>query len=168
MEFEYIHNGETITFDCEVSKSEVTTRLNNKVLSLRHRQAGSNAISLLNDSEQHTVYFAKSGGDIHIFVNGEKFVFKEFSPNSVFGAGAGGTDTGGGLIASPMPGTIIKFLVKEGDEVTVDQGLVIVEAMKMENEIRSTIEGVVKKVNFKAGDNVDVGESIIDLEEAGE
>jgi len=37
--------------------------------------------------------------------------------------------------------------------------------MKMENEIRSTIDGVVKKLNFKAGDNVDIGQAIIDLEE---
>ncbi|MBC8277696.1 MAG: acetyl-CoA carboxylase biotin carboxyl carrier protein subunit [FCB group bacterium] len=165
MEFEYIHNGETITFDCELNKTDLTARFNEQTLNLRHRRAGSNAVSMLNDSEQYTVYFAKSEGDIHIFVNGEKFVFKEVSSNSVFGAGAGGTDVGGGLIASPMPGTIIKFLVKEGDEVTVDQGLVIVEAMKMENEIRSNIDGVVKKLNFKAGDNVDIGQAIIDLDE---
>ena len=165
MEFEYILNGETITFDGEVSKSEVSTRLNDNVLSLRYRKAGANAISLLGGGEQHTAYFAKSEGEIHIFINGKKFIFKEASSGSEFGAGAGGAGAGSGLVASPMPGTIIKFLVKEGDEVAADQGLVIVEAMKMENEIRSTIDGVVKKINFKAGDNVDVGESIIDLEE---
>jgi pyruvate carboxylase subunit B len=64
-----------------------------------------------------------------------------------------------------MPGNIIKILVSEGDIVEKDQGLVIVEAMKMENEIRATFKAKVKKINFKPGDAVDVGKSIIDLEE---
>ena len=165
MEFEYIHNGDTVTFDCELNKTGLTARVNDKTLTFRHRKVGPNAVSLLNDAGQHTVYFAKSDDEIHIFVEGQKFSFKHPDAASKFGPGAGAGGAGGNLVASPMPGTIIKFLVEEGDQVTVDQGLVIVEAMKMENEIRSAVGGVVKKINFAPGDTVDIGQPIIDLEE---
>jgi len=69
-------------------------------------------------------------------------------------------------IGPPMPGKVVKLLVKEGDIVEVGQGLVIVEAMKMEHEIKSTMEATVKKVNFSAGDLVNLGDVIIELEPA--
>ncbi|MCJ7577768.1 MAG: biotin/lipoyl-binding protein, partial [candidate division Zixibacteria bacterium] len=64
----------------------------------------------------------------------------------------------------PMPGKIVKILVREGDKVRKGQGLVIVEAMKMENEIRSPGAGIVKKINFKEGNLVDTADLIIELE----
>ena len=63
-----------------------------------------------------------------------------------------------------MPGKVVKILVKQGDRVEKSQGLVIVEAMKMENEIKSGSGAVVKKINFKEGDLVDAAVPIIELE----
>ena len=63
-----------------------------------------------------------------------------------------------------MPGNLIKVMVKEGDAVEEGQALVIVEAMKMENEIRSPSNGIVKSVNFSVGDLVDAGVPIVELE----
>jgi len=60
----------------------------------------------------------------------------------------------------------VKLLVEEEQKVAAGQGLVIVEAMKMENEIKSTIEAIVKRVNFSAGDLVNLGDVIIELEPA--
>jgi biotin carboxyl carrier protein len=63
-----------------------------------------------------------------------------------------------------MPGKVVKIGVKVGDEVRKNQTLVIVEAMKMENEIKSPIPAKVKKINFKEGDLVDTGQPIVELE----
>lgn len=60
-------------------------------------------------------------------------------------------------VSVPMPGKIVAVLVSEGDMVEKGQGLVIVEAMKMENEVRCPINGEVKEVRVKPGDAVEAG-----------
>jgi biotin carboxyl carrier protein len=63
-----------------------------------------------------------------------------------------------------MPGKIIAVLISEGDSVERGQGLVIVEAMKMENEVRSPIAGVVKEIKVKPGDAVEGGAVLVIVE----
>ncbi len=60
-------------------------------------------------------------------------------------------------VLAPIPGTIIRYLVKEGDEVKEGTGVVIIEAMKMENEIVAPAAGKIKSLNFKPGDKVSGG-----------
>jgi biotin carboxyl carrier protein len=59
-----------------------------------------------------------------------------------------------------MPGKIIAVLVAEGDAVEKGQGLVIVEAMKMENEVRSPVTGAVREIKVKPGDTVE-GDAVL-------
>jgi biotin carboxyl carrier protein len=61
-------------------------------------------------------------------------------------------------IAAPMPGKVIRVLVNTGDEVEAGQGLVVVEAMKMQNEIRSPKKGKVERLQVKEGQAVNAGE----------
>jgi biotin carboxyl carrier protein len=63
-----------------------------------------------------------------------------------------------------MPGKVIAVLVAEGDAVERGQGLVIVEAMKMENEVRSPIAGAVKEIRVKPGDTVEGGAVLLLVE----
>ena len=65
---------------------------------------------------------------------------------------------------SPMPGRVVRLLASAGDRVTVGQPLVVVEAMKMENELRAPADGVVKKVNVEAGAAVETGAVLIVVE----
>ena len=67
-------------------------------------------------------------------------------------------------VSVPMPGKVIAVLVGEGDRVEKGQGLVIVEAMKMENEVRSPIAGEVKEVRVKAGDALEAGALLMVVE----
>ena len=71
--------------------------------------------------------------------------------------GQSGVASGPLEIRSPMPGKIVAVLVKEGDAVKQGQGVVVVEAMKMENELRAPREGVVKKLSAQEGSAVDGG-----------
>ena len=64
-------------------------------------------------------------------------------------------------IISPMPGAIVSVHVAPGDKVVEGQTLAIIEAMKMQNVIKSEIEGVIEQVNIKAGDSVAVDELLI-------
>ncbi len=72
-------------------------------------------------------------------------------------------DTSGHVVA-PMPGLIVSISVSEGDEVKAGDELAVLEAMKMENALRTERNGVVGKVNFAAGDSVEVDEIIMELE----
>jgi biotin carboxyl carrier protein len=82
------------------------------------------------------------------------------SAEEAFGGGAGVKDK----IFAPMPGKVVKLLVAEGDEVVEGRPLVIVEAMKMENQVNSPSNGKVRKINFEAGAQVDTETPIIELE----
>jgi len=67
-------------------------------------------------------------------------------------------------IVAPMPGRIVKVLVAAGDVVTAHQGLVVVEAMKMENELRSPKAGTVTEVRVTEGRSVDANAVLIVME----
>jgi biotin carboxyl carrier protein len=62
--------------------------------------------------------------------------------------------TGKGDILAPLPGLMLKVLVKEGDSVTEGQTVAIMEAMKMENEIEAPVSGLVSKIAVSPGENV--------------
>jgi biotin carboxyl carrier protein len=81
--------------------------------------------------------------------------------------GKGGTlgpTTGPQRLLAPMPGKIVKVLVKPGDEVKPKQGLIVVEAMKMENELRASREGRVKEVHVAEGALVEAGRLLVVVE----
>lgn len=63
-------------------------------------------------------------------------------------------------ISAPMPGKILKILVKEGQAVKAGENLMFLEAMKMQNEILADTDGVVKAINVAEGATVKVGESL--------
>jgi biotin carboxyl carrier protein len=67
-------------------------------------------------------------------------------------------------VMAPMPGKVLRVLVKAGDEVALRQPLVVVEAMKMENELTSPKAGRVRDVNVEAGASVEAGRSLIVIE----
>ena len=70
---------------------------------------------------------------------------------------------GGNVVSAPMPGKILRILVKEGEQVKTGQGLLVLEAMKMENEIPSPKDGIIKSILIKEGDTVDTGQPLIEI-----
>jgi pyruvate carboxylase subunit B len=69
----------------------------------------------------------------------------------------------GGVVKAPMPGLVVRVEVTEGQAVELGEGLVVVEAMKMENELRAPHKGVVEAVHVKAGDRVEKGTALVTL-----
>ena len=80
----------------------------------------------------------------------------------------GGADQGSraGLVRvlAPMPGRVVRVLVQPGDAVTARQGVVVVEAMKMENELASPKDGRVKEIGVEAGQSVEAGRLLVVIE----
>jgi biotin carboxyl carrier protein len=67
------------------------------------------------------------------------------------------------VVRSPMPGRVVKLLVNKGDPVEIGQGLVVLEAMKMENEVRARAAGVVADVHVAAGATVEGNAKLVTL-----
>lgn len=76
----------------------------------------------------------------------------------------GATGTGPQRVLAPMPGKVVRILVAPGDEVKSRQALVVVEAMKMENELRAARDGRVKDVSVTEGQSVDAGTVLVLVE----
>ncbi|WP_337865926.1 biotin/lipoyl-containing protein [Ignavibacterium sp.] len=70
---------------------------------------------------------------------------------------------GTGFVKSPLPGVILDVYIKEGDQVKVGQKLILLEAMKMENNINADKEGIVKSVKVKKGDSVLEGDVLVEI-----
>ncbi len=106
-------------------------------------------------------------GRIHVRVRGRVLRFEILDERRIKMKEAQGFrfDVGGvANIDSPMPGKVIKILKSEGDEVKEGEGIIVVEAMKMENELRSPKAGKVRDIKVKEGDAVEAGARLAQIE----
>jgi biotin carboxyl carrier protein len=85
-------------------------------------------------------------------------VYRGYKPSGLNKGGAG-------ALITQMPGKIVKVMKKEGDKVTKGETVLILEAMKMENEIKSGVDGTIKSVNVKEGQALEAGFLMVEVEE---
>jgi biotin carboxyl carrier protein len=100
---------------------------------------------------------SRDGGHV-VHVDGDPVHVSIVEPRTRFGRRGGEAAAGGvvsGAVVAPMPGRIVKLLVQQGDAVAARQGVVIVEAMKMENELRAPRAGRVADVRVAEGMSVE-------------
>ena len=79
-------------------------------------------------------------------------------------AAARAAGAGGGLVKSVMPGVVVSLLLGEGDTVEAGQPLLVLEAMKMQNEIAAPVAGVVKRVHVREGEAVSAGAKLVEIQ----
>lgn len=80
--------------------------------------------------------------------------------------GLGADEAAGGAVRAPMPGLVLDVLVEEGEEVEAEQGLLVLEAMKMENELKAPSGGVVGTIHAVNGEAVEKDDLLIEIEPA--
>jgi biotin carboxyl carrier protein len=164
MEYEFLHDGEVYIIKIDGNQSgEYKAVIGDREYQFSGSDISPNEFSILLDKRNMKAYAAASEENLFVHVGGRVILLKK--PGSVnSGYGAAGTEFGvKDEVSTPMPGKVVKILVKEGDKVAAGQSLVIVESMKMENEIKSPAAGMVTKVNFSNGDLVEPGQPIIKL-----
>jgi biotin carboxyl carrier protein len=101
--------------------------------------------------------------DYDVRVDGEPFRIALRDPRSRRQPAGAAVTTGPQEIAAPMPGKVARLLVKEGDQVEADQGLLVIEAMKMQNELRAPRAGRVERIYAGEGAGVETGAPLIRL-----
>jgi biotin carboxyl carrier protein len=98
-----------------------------------------------------------------VVANGRRFFAKVESERSRIKAAGKPATSGDGSVRSPMPGRVVRVLVGEGDVVAAGTPVAVVEAMKMENELAATGDGVVRKVHVAAGATVEGGALLVEI-----
>ena len=81
---------------------------------------------------------------------------------------ASAKSSGPAPVNAPMPGLVVRVNVAVGDKVQAGQGVVVMEAMKMENELRASTAGIVKAIHAEVGKAVEKGAMLVELEAAGD
>src|SRR5262249_15159574 len=111
-------------------------------------EVATNTFSILLNGESYEVRIApKPDGKLVVSTSTEEFVCEVADPRAWRGRRHGTMEAEGRQqITAPMPGKIVRLLVNAGDEVEVGQGILVVEAMKMQNEIRSPKSGRMEKI----------------------
>lgn len=132
-------------------------RINDAVISLLVQPEGG---TMPSQSVDAALAGRHASGEFDVHLEGRTIAL-EIRPAGSFGRqkkeGAGAQGSGPQRLLAPMPGKVVRVLVKPGDDVTARQGLVVVEAMKMENELRAARDGRVREVAVTEGQSVDAG-----------
>ncbi len=119
-----------------------------------------NTVSILLDGQSYEINVTPSpDGKLKLQNGTQEFTAEVIDPRAWSGRRHGNVEAEGRQqIVAPMPGKVVRVLVKEGEQVEAGQGLFVVEAMKMQNEIRSTKSGTVERILAKEGQPVNAGE----------
>ncbi len=123
-----------------------------------------NYYSLLLGNRTYDLSIDDRGRLVHVGVAGEQFTVEVLNPLAVIERKLGGEMVGRQVVKSVMPGKIVKLLVSEGDTVKEGQGVIVVEAMKMENEMTAPKAGKIVEISVSEGSAVEAGADLIIIE----
>ncbi len=114
-------------------------------------------VSLLVDSESYSVQLDQRENEVKVYIRDSVFPLEILDEKRLRMRRAAGKFTveGKQTMTAPMPGKVVKVLVKVGDEVKAGQGIVVIEAMKMENEMKSPKDGKVVEMHVQEGQAVE-------------
>ncbi len=129
------------------------------------RRTGASALSLIIEGSSHLVEVEQAGDAVRVHLDGVTHALTLLDERALRSRGEkGGGAAGKQVIRTPMPGKVVKLLVSLGDEVAEGQGLVVVEAMKMENELKSPKAGRVAEVQVQEGATVEGNAPLVSVE----
>jgi len=165
MEFEFLVDGVPRKITLENRDRTVIFRVGEAEIEAEVRRVSENEILFHLPGRTARVQLVRDGGQTLVTVDGRGFAITEAAAETARPLGGEERTAEGSLrVKSPMPGKVIKLCVREGDEVRRNQTLVVVEAMKMENEIQSPADGIVKTINTSVGELVDSEKPLIEIE----
>ncbi len=124
-------------------------------------------VSFLYKDTSYLVDVLSKGTEYTVYTRGAYKAFKVFNEEALLHESlkAGGGMGAGNNLSSGMPGKIVKIFVKPGDELKAGDPILIMEAMKMENEMRANSDVKIKEILVKEGENVETGAELVTFEQ---
>ncbi len=161
MKYEVVINGARRSVEFTLpggNTSRVTFSVDGREVSADATQISHNAYSILVGGRSLEVTIEEKSGELLARTNGREFRVEIQDPRSWRRGKGGGIELEGRQqLVAPMPGKIVRVLAAPGEQVTAGQGLLVIEAMKMQNEIRSPKSGTVERLATE-GQTVNAGE----------
>jgi len=138
-------------------------RVNGSPVELDARASEPGVLSLLVGGRSYEIRNDAGAGEIA--VGPRRYAVEVRDPRSLKSRKAAGAgDDGPKKITAPMPGKVVRILVAEGAAVEAGEGVIVIEAMKMQNELKSPKKGVVKKMSAVEGATVNAGDALAVVE----
>ncbi|MGH9843048.1 MAG: biotin/lipoyl-containing protein [Blastocatellia bacterium] len=159
-------DGQTIEAEFSADNGNAQLKLDGRAHEAQVSEPEPGIYTVLLDNRVYACLLDRSpAGATEVVVNGTRHVVaardrKRLRGNAGGAAGAGGR----AVLLAPMPGKIVRVLCKAGDEVAANQGLLVVEAMKMQNEVQSPKAGKVAEIKVAEGQTVNAGETLAVIE----
>ena len=160
MKYEVLLAGKARVVELTQNNGSWDFSLDGRPLDANVVEVAPNTFSVLLNGESHQIRIApRPDGTLILHTGLAEYQAEVSDPRAWRGRRHGALEAEGcQQVAAPMPGKVIRVLVKQGDAVEAGQGLLVVEAMKMQNEIRSPKRGKVEKLLAKEGQAVNAGE----------
>jgi len=160
MKFEVRIGARTRIVELERTADHWSITLDGQLLDADAVEIAPHTFSILLDGQSHEIRVAPSpGGTLTLQTGLEEFTAVVLDPRAWRGRRHASPEAEGRQqVVAPMPGKVVRLLVKVGDTVEAGQGLLVIEAMKMQNEIHSPKSGVVERLLAQEGQPVNAGE----------
>ncbi len=157
-------NGQTLEIEIN-REGEVLVNGEARQVDFRSMEGAHAVYSLILDNKSYEAVVEERDDVYQVLISGDLYdveVIDERTQRLMASAsaslGAGGGDS---VVRSPMPGMIVKVPVEEGQEVHAGQTVIVLESMKMENELKAPSDGVIARVHVSAGDSVEQNKPLI-------
>ena len=166
MKYEVLLDGKTRVVELARENGGWKITLDGNLLDANAVEVSPNTFSVLLNGRSHQVRVApRSDGSLTLHTDAGEYRAEVTDPRSWRGRRHGAIEAEGRQqILAPMPGKVVRLLVQQGDTVEAGQGLMVVEAMKMQNEIRSPKSGKIVKLCAAEGQAVNAGEVLVWVE----
>jgi biotin carboxyl carrier protein len=140
-------------------------KLDGRSVALDAVLARRDVLSVLINGHAFEIKRERTATDMHLWVGSARYAAELRDPRSLRSRrGAAAGDQGARKLLAPMPGKVVRVLAPEKTEVEAGQGVIVVEAMKMQNEIKSPKKGIVQKVLAMEGSPVNAGDVLAIVE----
>ncbi len=159
--------GSDHRLDVWQGKDGLHVRLDDRELHVNFLQVDPGLYSLLIEGRSYEIDLLKVEDALMVLVDGQPFrveIQEERERRLRVAVGKGEIKGGKRTVAAPMPGKVVRLLVRPGDAVRPGDGLVVVEAMKMENELKAPAAGTVKEIRVEEGKAVSGGDVLLVIE----
>ncbi len=165
MTYEVLIEGKPHQLELTRKQQGWDCKLDGKTYAVDAVVARRDVISLIIDGDCYEVKREQAPDDLHIWVKSVRFAAEVRDPRSLRSRrAAAGAVAGPAKMVAPMPGKIVRIVAHERDEVEAGAGVVVIEAMKMQNELKSPKKGTVTKLLVKEGTPVNAGDVLAIVE----
>jgi biotin carboxyl carrier protein len=164
MTYDVTIDGRNYRLELERTDGRWSCRLDGRIVEVDAVLARPDVLSLRIGNRAHEVKCERVAGDLHLWVGSARFAVELRDPRSLRGRARAVDDRGPRKLTAPMPGKIVRVLVSQGAQVEAGAGVLVVEAMKMQNEIKSPKKGTVQKILVSEGSAVNAGDVLAIVE----